>query len=113
VDGAGAGDTILIATDDPIQELVVIDHSLTIRPDEGFHPTVAIIGIGDGSTGTLGVFLSDLRIPGGVLVRLTAGSGHVVSLLDLDLGSDPAVGSALLADLRVPSSVELTASRLV
>jgi len=112
VDASDPGDTILIATDDPIHEVVSVDHTLTIQPDTGFHPTVAVIGIGDGSTGTLGVFLSGLRIPGGVLVRLTAGSGHVVSLRDLDLESSQAVGSALFADLRVPSSVELTSSRL-
>jgi hypothetical protein len=112
VDGSDAGDTILIRTNDPIQEVVSVDHSLTIEPDTGFHPTVAIIGVGDGSTGTLGVFLSGLTVPGGVLVRLTEGSGHLVSLRNLDLASSDAVGSALFADLRVPSSVELISSRL-
>jgi Ca2+-binding RTX toxin-like protein len=110
VDGAAAGDTIEIATDDPVQEVVTIDHSLTIRPATGFHPTVLIMAIGDGSTGTLGVFLEGLRIPGGVLVRLTAGSGHVIGLhhLTMNLSSQTSMGVSL--DLRVPSTVELTNS---
>jgi Ca2+-binding RTX toxin-like protein len=110
VDGAAAGDTIEIATDTPVGEAVTVDRSLTIRPAAGFHPTVLVMAVGDGSTGTLGVFLEDLKIPGGVLVRLTAGSGHVIGLhhLTMNLSSQTSMGVSL--DLQVPSTVELTNS---
>jgi hypothetical protein len=108
VDGAAAGDTIEIATNDPVQEVVVIDHSLTVRPAAGFHPTVLAMAAGDGSTGTLGVFLEDLRIPFGVLVRLVAGSGHVVGLHHLTMNLSPMASQGIEFDLAVPSSVEVT-----
>ncbi|HXJ66937.1 MAG TPA: choice-of-anchor Q domain-containing protein [Actinomycetota bacterium] len=107
VDAAMSGDTIEIATDTPIQEVVTIDHSLTIRPAAGFHPTVFAIAAGDGSNETLGVFLEDLNVPVGVLVRLTGGSGHHISLHHLTMNlNSVAVGVSF--DLQVPSTVEMT-----
>ncbi len=112
VNGATAGDTIEIATNDPIQEIVIIDRSLTVRAAAGFHPTVLAMGAGDGSTGTLGVFLEGLKIPGGVLVRLTAGSGHVVGLHHLTMNLSPQAAQGIELDLGVPSTVEVTDSTI-
>jgi len=112
VDATSSGDAIEIATNDPIQEVVFIDHSLTVRPAVGFHPTVLGFGIGDGTNETLGVFLADLKVTFGVFVALTAGSGHVIGLDHLAMHLPPDEDQAIAFDLRVPSTVELTNSTI-
>jgi hypothetical protein len=112
IDGAAGGDTIEIATDDPVNEAVTIDHSLTIRPASGFHPTVLLMAVGDGSSGTLGVFLQDLSVPRGVVVLLSAGAGHIVALRHLTVDPGRSSEPGVLFDLRVPSTVDLTNSTI-
>jgi len=108
VDATAAGDTIEIDTDKTIEEVVSIQHSLTVRPAAGFHPTVLVMAAGNGHNGTLGVFLEGLNIPGGLFVSLSEGSGHVIGLHDLTMNLDPRASAGISLDLRVPSTVELT-----
>src|SRR5262245_20617660 len=75
IDASGAGDTIEIATETPVDEnLSLGDHSLTLTAAAWQHPSLAsgrsIDGTTSGSAGAVAVSISKLRIVDGS-VRLT------------------------------------------
>src|SRR5262245_60791199 len=75
IDASGAGDTIEIATETPVDEdLALGDHSLTLTAAAWVHPSLAsgrsIEGNTSSSAGAIAVSISKLRIRGG-RIRLT------------------------------------------
>jgi hypothetical protein len=80
VGGAVPGDTILIDTDDPIEEYVMITKSLTLGAAPGTRPTI-VGGIGiTASLSTIAVTVRDLTVEGPVGAEFTGGSAHAVAI---------------------------------
>jgi hypothetical protein len=117
IDGAGAGDTIEIATNALIDEDLTIEKSLTLKSASGFTGTIGkgesltrVVNIQDSiASGAIavtldGIVLQNARIA--AVLNLFAAGGHRVEVLrthvslDIDENNTPAVA----IDVRVPAT---------
>jgi Ca2+-binding RTX toxin-like protein len=109
IDQAHAGDTIQIATDEPIDEGARIVKSLVLEAAQGFHPTIALGGSVEASSGTIAVSLRNLTFGDKLNVMFTGGSGHSLVLAGVSVAREStSPGDALLFDTQVPASIDVS-----
>jgi hypothetical protein len=71
IDSLATGSTVKLARD-VIDESASISASLTLEPAQGFHPTLSLVGIGDGGPSSrVEVTIQNVRISDGILARFT------------------------------------------
>ena len=104
---AQPGDTIEIVTDTTISETPTITKSLTLDSGSGFHGSISGGVHVTATSGTLDVSLHDLSFDGGILVNLTGGSNHHLTLDHLTVTNGTTTGLAGLYLLTtVPATLD-------
>lgn len=113
IDGAAAGDVILVATNATIAESLDVDKSLTLRPAAGFDPLLdGFVALGSGDLEPATIDFSGFRLDGGLRAspgeadlnvritgnRITAASGFARGLR-IDSGTFPPYGN-VVAEVR-------------
>lgn len=97
IDGAGAGETVRVATDTPVLENLSVAKSLTLTREAGFSPTITGEIQLESSAGPTSITLSGLAIEGPVRAIARAG--------DLDVH---VLANAITSDVTDRIAVELT-----
>jgi len=95
VTNAASGDTVLVAQNGSIAEQVnIVNKSLTLRAQTGFTPTLIGASIQNTVSGTVSVTVSNIDFAHSVLIYLSAGAGHTITLDHISAvssGADPGV----------------------
>jgi hypothetical protein len=110
---AQPGDTIEIVTDTTISETPTITKSLTLGSGAGFHGSISGGAHITATTGTLGIYLHDLSFDGGILVNMTGGSDHHLTLDHLTVTNGTTTGLAgVYMYTSVPATLDATSNAI-
>jgi hypothetical protein len=108
---AQPGDTIEIVTNSPIAETPTITKSLTLDSGAGFQGSISGGAHVTATSGTLDVTLHDLSFDGGILVNMTGGSGHHLTLDHLTVTNGTTTGLAgVYMSTTVPATLDATSN---
>jgi hypothetical protein len=107
IDGVDPGSTVIL-TSEIINEPALIDKSLTLRAvDRTLQPILLGIGITSPTTGAAKIVVQDIRLSLVMVVNLTTGSGHSVTIQRVDIGKGVAGPRGMQVQADVPSSITI------
>ncbi len=111
IDGAAAGDTIVLTSEINPDGAVSINKSLTLRAtDRSLQPQLPFIGIGSGGA-PVDVTVQDVRVRSWVrVVFATTPGGHKVTLRRLSVGRDDPNSNGITFDTQSPASLTIEGS---
>jgi hypothetical protein len=107
IDGVDPGSTVILTTE-IIDEAAFINKSLTLRAvDRTLQPVLLGVGINSPSTGAAKIVVQDIRLSLTILVNLTTGSGHSVTIQRVDIGRGAPGPRGIIVQSDVPATIAI------